>query len=135
MALVDSEAAFSQHCSSIGAPASVVNALKGANIITFAGLAFACGTPQNPPSDESFKEFCNNLFDVEPSIGEISILRRIQFEASTLMVAHVKSQVSQRIRCCQEDSGTREAATLARSEGEIGRIHHRGRNRTQLCSH
>ena len=95
MALVDSEAAFSQHCSSIGAPASVVNALKGANIITFAGLAFACGTPQNPPSDESFKEFCNNLFDVEPSIGEISILRRIQFEASTLMVAHVKSQVSQ----------------------------------------
>ena len=95
MALVDSEAAFTQHCSSIGAPASVVTALKNANIVTFAGLAFACGTPQNPPSDESFKEFCNDLFAVEPSIGEISILRRIQFEAATLMVAHVKSQVSQ----------------------------------------
>ena len=38
MALVDSEAAFSQHCSSIGAPSSVVTALKNANIITFAGL-------------------------------------------------------------------------------------------------
>ena len=95
MALVDSEAAFSQHCTSIGAPASVINALKGANIVTFAGLAFACGTPQNPPSDDTFKDFCTNLFGVEPSIGEISILRRIQFEASTLMVAHVKSQVSQ----------------------------------------
>ena len=95
MALVDSEAAFTQHCSSVGAPASVANALKGANIKTFAGLAFACGTPQNPPSDESFKDFATSLFGAEPSIGEISILRRIHFEASTLMVAHVKSQVSQ----------------------------------------
>ena len=31
----------------------------------------------------------------EPSIGEMAALRRIQFEASTLMVAHVKSQVNQ----------------------------------------
>ena len=95
MALVDSEAAFTQHCASVGAPASVVNALKGSNILTFAGLAFACGTPQNPPSDENFKDFATSLFGAEPSIGEISILRRIHFEASTLMVAHVKSQVSQ----------------------------------------
>ena len=95
MALVDSEAAFSEHCASVGAPASVIRALRNAGITTFAGLAFSCGTPQNPPSDETFREFANTVFAAEPSIGEMAALRRIQFEASTLMVAHVKSQVSQ----------------------------------------
>ena len=47
MALVDSDAAFTEHCTSVGAPASVIRALRRANITTFAGLAFACGTPQN----------------------------------------------------------------------------------------
>ncbi len=95
MALVDSEAAFSEHCASVGAPASVIRSLKGAGRTTFAGLAFACGAPQNPPSDETFRDFANALFAAEPSIGEMASLRRIQFEASTLMVAHVKSQVNQ----------------------------------------
>ena len=95
MALVDSEAAFSEHCASVGAPASVIRALRSAGITTFAGLAFSCGTPQNPPSDETFREFATTLFAAEPSIGEMAALRRIQFEASTLMVAHVKSQVNQ----------------------------------------
>ena len=95
MALVDSEAVFTEHCASVGAPASVVRALKGSSITTFAGLAFACGTPQNPPSDETFREFANTLFASEPSIGEMASLRRSQFEASTLMAAHVKSQVNQ----------------------------------------
>ena len=90
MALVDSEG----HCASVGAPASVVRSLKNAGITTFAGLAFACGTPQNPPSDETCREFANTLFAAGPSIGEMASLR-IQFEASTLMVAHVKSQVNQ----------------------------------------
>ena len=40
MALVDSEAAFSGHCASVGAPASVIRALRNAGITTFAGLAF-----------------------------------------------------------------------------------------------
>ena len=40
MALVDSEAAFSEHCASVGAPASVIRALRNAGITTFAGLAF-----------------------------------------------------------------------------------------------
>ena len=61
MALVDSEAAFTEHCTSVGAPYNVVRALKNLNITTFAGLAFACGKPQNPPSDETFREFANTL--------------------------------------------------------------------------
>ena len=117
-----------EHCASVGAPVSVVRALKNASITTFAGLAFACGTPQNPPSDETFREFANAQFAAEPSIGEMASLRRIQFEASTLMVAHVKSQVNQDAAgsdAVRKNPCGREAATSPRPEGSFGWSLHR----------
>ena len=129
MALVDSEAAFAEHCTSVGAPPNVVRALKNSNITACAGLAFACGTRQNPPPHETFREFANTLFATEPSIGEMASFRRIQFEASTLMVAHAKSQVNQDAAgsdAVKENPCGREAAAASRSGGSIGRSQHRG---------
>ena len=95
MALVDSEAAFESHCKAIDISGDVHRALKAAGLKTFSDLAFAVGTPQTPASDDDFRNFAGNIFVGGPTLNEISRLRRIHFEATTLMVAHVKSHVNQ----------------------------------------
>eukprot|EP00435_Cladocopium_sp_Y103_P060396 s860_g22.t1 len=79
MALVDSEAAFRSHC----------------NAIDKSRLAFAIGTPQTPPSEEAFRLFATELNGgIEPSITMMSLLRRLHFEAVTMVVAHLKTNVA-----------------------------------------
>ena len=59
-------------------------------------MAFAIGTPQSPPTEQEFKEFCRGLNGgVDLSLSLFSQMRRLHFEASTMIVAHLKSQVSQ----------------------------------------
>jgi hypothetical protein len=58
-------------------------------------LAFAIGTPQTLASEESFKEFATEINGgIEPSITMLSLLRRLHFEAVTMVVAHLKTNVS-----------------------------------------
>ena len=53
------------------------------------------GTPQAPASTSEFDTFCNQLNgNVDMSISEVSRVRRLHFEACTLIVAHTKQQVS-----------------------------------------
>ena len=95
MALVDSEAAFKSHCKAIDSSGEVFRSLKAEGLKTFSELAFAVGTPQTPASDEDFRVFAASTFTAGPTLNELAKLRRIHFEATTLMVAHVKSHVNQ----------------------------------------
>ena len=62
---------------------------------TFSDLGFAVGTPQAPASATDFDAFCNQLNNsVDMTISEVARVRRLHFEACTLIVAHTKQQVS-----------------------------------------
>ena len=95
MALVDSEAAFASHCNSIDKSRELLNIFTAANLTSFMRLAFAIGTPQTPASEESFREFATEINGgIEPSITTLSLMRRLHFEAVTMVVAHLKTNVT-----------------------------------------
>lgn len=95
MALVDSEAAFASHCNAIDRSRELFTLCTGANLTSFMRLAFAIGTPQTPASEEAFREFATEINGgIEPSITMLSLLRRLHFEAVTMVVAHLKTNVS-----------------------------------------
>ena len=95
MALVDSEAAFASHCNAIDRSRELLNVFTAANLTSFMRLAFAIGTPQTPASEEAFKEFATEINGgIEPSITMLSLMRRLHFEAVTMVVAHLKTNVT-----------------------------------------
>ena len=61
MSLADSAAAFEQHCNRLITDGSLHALLVGQEIRSLSALAFAIGTPQAPPSDDQFKEVCNQV--------------------------------------------------------------------------
>ena len=95
MSIVDSTAAFVQHCDSVDPSGTLKGLLTGQNINTYSKLAFAIGTPQKPPTEDEFSTFCTNLNrGVNLSISELSAVKRVHFEAVTIVVANLKSRVS-----------------------------------------
>ena len=96
MSLADSEAAFEQHCNRISPNGSLLRTLTTQRINNFSTLAFACGTPQSPPSEEQFKEFANVINGgVDMTFGELAGLRRVHFEASAIVMAELKSKATE----------------------------------------
>ena len=93
MALVDSEAAFEQRLREVLPTVTVRRAIINAGIRTFSGLAFASGTPQNPSSDDVFRNFADGILPGGYDMATYSSFRRLHFEASTLVVAQLKSRV------------------------------------------
>ena len=68
--------------------------LKAKGVTTFSVLAFACGTPQVPATEDAFDAFAKSVLGAGAGLGETSRLRRLLFEASTLSVAQVKAQLA-----------------------------------------
>ena len=96
MSLADSEAAFEQHCNRISPNGTLLQMLTTQRINNFSSLAFACGTPQSPPSEEQFKEFANVVNGgVDMTFGELAGLRRVHFEASAIVMAELKSKATE----------------------------------------
>ena len=95
MALVDSEAAFDAHCDKIDGSGQLKRLLHENSLKTFSQLAFVCGTPQSPPTEAEFTNLCFNINGGVPmSLARVSEVRRLHFESSTMVVAHLKTQVS-----------------------------------------
>lgn len=94
MALVDSEAAFRKRLEEVVTDQANRNAITAGGITTFSSLAFAVGTPQSPPSDDAFRAFADTILPVGYGVGVYSGLRRLHFEATTLVVAQLKARVT-----------------------------------------
>ena len=58
----------------------------------FSTLAFTLGTPQKAPTDEQFEDLGGKVFQT-PTLGQLALLRKLHFEATTLMVASINEQV------------------------------------------
>ena len=92
MSLVDSAAAFERKCKDLRGGDILYEGLSALGITDFSTLAFTLGTPQKPPTDDQFDTLGNRVFD-NPTLGQLALLRKLHFEATTLMVASINEQV------------------------------------------
>ena len=93
MTLVDSLASFEKRCNDIDDSGMLWNGLKGQDVKCFSALAFAIGTPQSAPTDTQYEELATKVFGGAATLGQVSGLRRLHFEATTLIVATLNEQV------------------------------------------
>ena len=92
MSLVDSSAAFERKCRDLKGGDELFEGLSALGIGDFTTLAFSLGTPQKPPTDDQFDTLGSKVF-TNPTLGQLALLRRVHFEATTLMVASINEQV------------------------------------------
>ena len=67
--------------------------MKRQGVRNFSGLAFTIGTPQTAPSDAQYNDLSVKVYGADPTLGQVSSLRRLHFEATTLIVATLNGQV------------------------------------------
>ena len=94
MSLVESKAAFEQRCDEITTDGTLKAAFAATGIDSFSKLAFSVGTPQSPPTEAQFDAFARTVFGAGVTVGETSNLKRVHFEATTLVIASLKERVS-----------------------------------------
>ena len=92
MSLTDSSAAFKKRCDELKVGLSELFAAKG--IDNFSTLAFAVGSPQVPATEADLQTFANDIIE-NATLGDSAIVKRLHFEATTLLLADLKSQVTQ----------------------------------------
>ena len=95
--IIESQAAFERRCLEVRGDGSLNAGLAGQGVKTFRSLAFALGTPQTPPTEAAFTDLAKRVFGSEgdPTIGELSSIRQLHFEASTLVIQTYRDMVSQ----------------------------------------
>lgn len=93
MTLVDSVAAFQARCNEIDDSGQTFTLLNRQGLNTFSSLAFAIGTPNQPPTDAAFDQFAQRLYTL-PSMGQVGKLRRLLFESQTYVLAQLKLAVT-----------------------------------------
>ena len=73
----------------------LLNLYTAANPTSVMRLAFAIGSPQTPASEESFRELATEINSgTEPPVTTLALLRQFHFEAVTMVVALLKTNVS-----------------------------------------
>ena len=92
MSIVDSAAAFERKCRELRGGDELFDGLSNLGVKDFSTLAFTLGTPQKAPSDQQFEDLGAKVFGV-PTVGQLALLRKLHFEATTLIVASINEQV------------------------------------------
>ena len=92
--LINSEAAFKQRCDELSADGSLHRALESQHIKTFRQLAFAIGTPRSEPSVQQYQDLAVQVFGAAPTLGKVSSLRDLHFEATSYVIQAFKEQVT-----------------------------------------
>ena len=94
MSITESRAAFEQRCNELTADGSLQRALGAQGIRNHSMLAFSVGSPQVPPTEPQFDTFAQVVYGRVPTIGELSNLKRLHFESTTLSIASLKQAVA-----------------------------------------
>ena len=90
MSLIDSEAAFQKRCDEL--MDGLHDMFTHLQIATFSSLAFTVGTPQQAVSEHDMQRFADRVIQGPASLAEVSIVRRIHFEAQTLVMSDLRKQ-------------------------------------------
>ncbi|CAJ1339588.1 unnamed protein product [Effrenium voratum] len=103
----ESSAVFLERCAAVGLGESETTILQNAGIT--AKLAFSVGQLGETPSTDDLKGLIREG-DEAVSVGQLSCIRRLVFEAQTIMIAQVKSLVE------NKPEGSLQLAPAERSE-------------------
>ena len=93
MSLVESTAAFFQRCDEITSDGSLRVALDAQEIKNYSAMAYTMGTPQLPLGWAIQLAGSESVWG-KPTVGQISAIRRIHFESTTLVVSTIKDKVT-----------------------------------------
>ena len=92
--LIDSSAQFDQRCSEIGLSRGAIDRLHRAGITSLGVLAYSHGQPGQASSDASFNIWVRDNIDNGVSLGDLSMIKRLLFEAHMLALASLKEQIT-----------------------------------------
>ncbi|CAE7458003.1 unnamed protein product [Symbiodinium sp. CCMP2592] len=92
--IIESDAAFKQRCAEASKDAALHSKLEAQGITNFKTLAFAIGSPQQPPTEAQFDDFSVKVYGVAPTMGQTAVLRHLHFEATTLVVQTYRDMVT-----------------------------------------
>lgn len=91
--LVDSEAQFLETLTTLKASSAVVQGLQRAGLTSYGALAYAHGQPGQPLVDEHVEQWVTQNIVPTPSIADVSMVKRLLFEAQTTVLASLKERV------------------------------------------
>ena len=114
--LLDSEAQFASRAKEVGLSAAVVQNLKDAGVNHLSALAFAVGQPGQAISVTDVDTFLQNAMGRAPTLAENTAIRRLAFEAQTLITASLRQIVEAR------DDGTPKRIGAAERETRMAAI-------------
>ena len=93
---MESEAQFTARAREIGLSNETVQAVKDAGANTLSTLAFAVGQPGQPIATQEADNFLRAALGRDPTLAESNGIRRLAFEAQTLLVASLRQVVEHR---------------------------------------
>ena len=93
--VIDSEAHFTARASEMGITDVVRQALQDNGIKTLSHLAFAIGQPNTPLSNDDITNFMRPLLTRDPTLQELSLVKRLTFEAQTYLIAGLRQGLDQ----------------------------------------
>ena len=94
--LLDSEAQFASRAKEIGLGQAVVRDLKAAEVANLSQLASACRQPGQPIVPAEVDAFLMSSLGRGATLAESAAVRRLAFEAQTMLVASLRQIVEQR---------------------------------------
>lgn len=96
--LTESSAVFKERARDVGLDDANRTLLENQGITTMAKLAFAVGQPGETPTEASIRGLVANGGDpAAVPLGVVSSLRRLLFEAQTLLIAQVKTLIENKV--------------------------------------
>ena len=96
--LTESRAVFKERASEVGLDDATRTLLENQGITTLAKLAFAVGQPGETPTEGALRGMVAGGGDPGAvALGVVSSLRRLIFEAQTLLIAQVKTLVENKV--------------------------------------
>ena len=119
--LLESEAQFASRAKEVGLSEQVISDLKAAGAGTLSKLAFSVGQPGVPISSQEVDAYLLSALGRQPVISENNAVRRLAFEAQTLLVASLRQIVDQKEDGAPKKIGAAERETrMASIRMELG---------------
>ncbi|CAE7222555.1 unnamed protein product [Symbiodinium sp. CCMP2592] len=109
---LDSSAYFLERLAKVGLSNELRDALARAGYTTFGALAFAVSSTPGAASDEAVSRWALHLADPLPSEHQMSVLRRLLFEAQSMSIAEMRDRVNQ----APGEAPTRKLPMIERAE-------------------
>ena len=108
----DSQPFFEQRATKIGMERVLLDKFIAGGIRTISQAAYAATPPGQTLTDDKVTALCNTLGENHPTLNQLTVVKRLLFEAQTMSLAHLKANVEQ-----QPDSAVRKLPGAERARG------------------